>query len=208
MNNPIIIVFSIVELNIEVIKTMDKLNSYKVKDSLTIKEAMSLVNSNGVGFCVCVDKGDKVIGVLTDGDFRRAILNGVHLGDNIRSIANNEFVSLSEIYTQEDIKKLFMNTVAKIIPIIDSNDFLVDIINKENFFGIEKLKGNNMEFPYPVVVMAGGEGLRLAPFTKILPKPLLPIGDEPIIKVIMDKFNKYGANQFFVTVNSKKQMIK
>ena len=71
--------------------------------------------------------------------------------------------------------------------------------------GEDQIKEN---IPYPVVIMAGGEGTRLAPFTNILPKPLLPLGNDPVIKVIMDRFNAGGADEFYITVNSKKQMIK
>lgn len=184
------------------------IDSFKVFDFATIKDAIVKVNETGVGFCVCVDQDNKVLGVFTDGDFRRAILKGINLNEKVKSIINKEFVSLSEKYTNEDVKKLFLNTVVKVIPVLDVNNLLIDVINKEEFFGIGKKDKKNLQFAYPVVVMAGGKGLRLAPFTKILPKPLLPIGDEAIITVIMDKLYRYGVSQFFVTVNSKKQMIK
>jgi len=187
---------------------MTSLNSFKLNDSLTIIEAIASMNDLGSGFCVYVDESDKVIGVFTDGDFRRVILKGISLNNNLKTIVSEDFIFLNKGYSNDEAESLFLETVAKVIPVLDKNSKLVELVFKEVFFGINAQNPQKINFPYPVVVMAGGEGLRLAPFTNILPKPLLPIGDDAIINVIMNKFHLHGLSKFFVTVNSKKQMIK
>jgi dTDP-glucose pyrophosphorylase len=187
---------------------MTALNSFKLNDSFTIIEAIACMNDLGSGFCVYVDESDKVIGVFTDGDFRRVILKGISLNNNLRTIVSEDFIFLKKGYSNDQVESLFLESVAKVIPVLDKNSKLIELIFKEVFFGIDAQNPQKINFSYPVVVMAGGEGLRLAPFTNILPKPLLPIGDDAIINVIMNKFYMHGLSKFFVTVNSKKQMIK
>ncbi len=92
------------------------------------------------------------------------------------------------------------------VPIVNSEREIIDVVfcndekrNRENYHGLENT---------PIVIMAGGKGTRLYPFTKILPKPLIPIGDVPILERIINRFNSYGANDFYLTVNYKKEMIK
>lgn len=187
---------------------MKLLNKYKINSSYSILTAIAQMNDAGNGFCVYVDKNDHVKGVFTDGDFRRAILKGIDLKTNLANIVNENFIYLDQGYSNDEVKKLFLGTIAKVIPVLDSNKKLVEIINKEEFFGISSTEISHSKLPFPVVVMAGGEGLRLAPFTNILPKPLLPIGDDAIINVIMNKFHIHGLSKFYITVNSKKQMIK
>lgn len=187
---------------------MKSLDSYKLNPSFTIIEAIAFMNDAGSGFCVYVDESDAVIGVFTDGNFRRAILEGKNLDSKLKTIVSETFIFLNAGYSHEEAKSLFLGTIAKVIPVLDINSKLIEIISKEEFFGISAQNLKKPTLPYPVVVMAGGEGLRLAPFTNILPKPLLPIGDDAIINVIMNKFYLHGLSKFFVTVNSKKQMIK
>ena len=178
----------------------------KVRNSSSIRDSLRQMDKGGIGFCVTVDDEDTVTGILTDGDFRRAILNGVSLSKEVNSIENKDFLSVSKEYTKEQVENIFNNSVAQQIPIIENGKF-IGVITEEFFYNshkpIKKKQLNNS-----VVIMAGGKGTRLDPFTRILPKPLIPIGDKPIIKVIMDNFNEYGMKNFYISVNDKSRMIK
>jgi dTDP-glucose pyrophosphorylase len=184
------------------------LKKFQVSSSSTIKEAVSYMDSSGHGFCVCVDPFDRVIGVISDGDFRRAILNDIDLNRNIEEIVNKDFIQIKIGYKNEDLSHIFLKTIARAVPVLNDKGVLQDIIFKDNFFSGQERSIVKKKLAYPVVIMAGGEGTRMAPFTNILPKPLLPLGDDPVIKVIMDKFSVGGVDEFYITVNSKKQMIK
>jgi dTDP-glucose pyrophosphorylase len=187
------------------IETLDKIQVLKSK---TIKDAVAIMDIAGHGICICIDDSEKVVGIMTDGDFRRAVLNDVDLNNSIESIVNQDCIKLEEGFGREDVKNIFLTTFARAIPVVNADGALQDVIFKEDFFNKEGLNQVKEKLPYPVVIMAGGEGTRLAPFTNILPKPLLPLGNDPVIKVIMDRFNAGGADEFYITVNSKKKMIK
>src|SRR5438034_3346938 len=92
------------------------------------------------------------------------------------------------------------------VPVLDEDGVVADVLLWTDVLGGEaKQKGPGLEIP--VVVMAGGRGTRLEPFTKILPKPLIPVGEKPIIELIMDRFSEYGCRDFYLTLNYKGKMI-
>lgn len=181
-------------------------NKYKVSALITIKDAVKKMDDAGIGFCVCVNDSDTVLGVMSDGDFRRAVLNGENLDQRVENIINKEFCFIAPGYTKIDVEKIFYKSVVQHIPVIE-NGHLLDIITEEKFLGIERYKKGEV-LDNSVVIMAGGKGKRMDPFTRILPKPLIPLGDDPIIKVIMDEFCKYGMNDFYISLNDKGKMIK
>lgn len=185
------------------------INLNLVSENLSIKEAIKVMDKGGLGF-ICVQNIEgKVKGIVTDGDFRRAILNEVNLNEEIITITNEKFTYLEEGYFKDQVEKLFQETIVKHIPVLDTNGVLIEIITEENFFGIKnRIKKKNEILDCEVVIMAGGKGTRLDPFTRILPKPLIPIGDKTILEVIIEKFTEYKINNFFVSVNHKAKIIK
>lgn len=185
------------------------INLNLVSENLSIKEAIKVMDKGGLGF-ICVQNIEgKVKGIVTDGDFRRAILNEINLNEEIIAITNEKFTYLEEGYLKDQVEKLFQETIVKHIPILDTKGTLIEIITEENFFGIKnRIKKKNEILDCEVVIMAGGKGTRLDPFTRILPKPLIPIGDKTILEVIIEKFTEYKINNFFVSVNHKAKIIK
>ena len=185
---------------------IEKIKKYQVIEKTLIRGAIKQMDKGGMGFCVCVDNNEKVIGVISDGDFRRAILKGIQLDEPIENIMNQDFLYVNKNFKQREIDEIFTGDFARHVPVID-NGKLLDIITEESFYGIKREK-RKPSLNNAVVIMAGGKGTRLDPFTRILPKPLIPLGDEPIIKVIMDEFVSYGMKEFHVTLNDKSRMIK
>ena len=185
---------------------IEKIKKYQVIEKTLIRGAIKQMDKGGMGFCVCVDNNEKVIGVISDGDFRRAILKGIQLDEPIENIMNQDFLYVNKNFKQREIDEIFTGDFARHVPVID-NGKLLDIITEESFYGIKREKRKS-SLNNAVVIMAGGKGTRLDPFTRILPKPLIPLGDEPIIKVIMDEFVSYGMKEFHVTLNDKSRMIK
>jgi dTDP-glucose pyrophosphorylase/CBS domain-containing protein len=185
------------------INNIDKL---KVKQGASIRHALKQMDEAGIGFCVIVDGNDAVVGVVTDGDFRRAILNDIALNKEVCTIANKNFLFVGKGYVKDEVSDIFNNSVVRHIPIIE-NRFLIGVIVEEDFCGVDKTD-NKKNLNQSVVIMAGGKGTRLDPFTRILPKPLIPIGNDPILKLIIDEFKKYNINDFHITINDKGKMIK
>lgn len=144
----------------------------------------------------------KLAAAITDGDIRRWILKKGNLDARVKDIANYNPLYLEEKQkheAKEFMKKNFIDAV----PIVNNSMQIISVIllNEED---IDKKK----ELEVPVVIMAGGLGKRLYPYTKILPKPLIPIGEIPIVEHIINRFNRHGSDQFYLVVNHKKNMIK
>ncbi len=187
---------------------MQELNQYQIAKDASIRAAIKKMDKGGIGMIVCVDDAGAVIGVVTDGDFRRAILRGVSLEESIAQIVNTEFHSLAPKHDNQEVVQIFKKTGGKPIPILKKGK-LLDIITEESFFKIKSAVSKKAKaLNAPVVIMAGGKGTRLDPFTRVLPKPLIPIGEKPIIEIIMERFAEYGMTKFYISVNHKKKMLK
>ncbi|MDP7195889.1 MAG: sugar phosphate nucleotidyltransferase, partial [SAR202 cluster bacterium] len=171
-----------------------------IQSNKTIKDALKQLNKVGEKCLVVVNNDEKYLGTLSDGDLRKSILKGESLKDTIENIYNMQSTFLIEgKYTNKKIKKIFLKYKFDLIPIINSSREIVKILfwekvfNKEKTYKVEALS-------VPVVIMAGGKGTRLEPFTKILPKPLVPVHEKPIIEHIIERFTELGCNDFHLMV--------
>ena len=147
---------------------------------------------------VLVVEDNKLIGTITDGDVRRALLNGKNLQTKCKDIMNvNPKYALVNDY--KNINKLLISN--RYIPLIDSNKKVVDIISNEG-------NQQNYSLTNPVIIMAGGEGKRLLPLTLNKPKPLLPVNQKPLIHEIVNRLDYYGLKDIYISVFYKADMIK
>lgn len=169
------------------------------KDSITVVEAMQLIDKNVSGIVILVDEKGLLTGTLTDGDIRRFLLSGGKLDDRALYAANKNPKFSSSF---EQAEQLYHKKDYVAIPIVDETNRVVDV-----YVG-EKKKRGYPKLNIPVVINAGGKGTRLDPFTRVLPKPLIPVGDLPIIEHIMEYFSKYGCTEFHIIVNYKRELMK
>lgn len=145
-------------------------------------------------------EGDSLAGSLTDGDIRRFLLSGGRMDAAVAQAANLKPRTAQSV---QEARRLLAEEFYSAIPLVDSQDMLLDIVLPP--------KQNAPVYPQlgvPVVIMAGGKGTRLEPYTRVLPKPLIPVGELPIIEHIMRRFEDYGCSAFHVIVNYKKQLMK
>lgn len=189
-----------------------KLKSLLVGSDLTIKQAMQKLNDTAAKILFVVDNNEKLLGTVTDGDIRRSIIDGLQFSDHIENVMYRDFryVRLSghrpkiEEYARNVMKKEKLDHV----PVLDTDGVIVDVIMWLEILEESETSIPPKSHPNQVVLMAGGMGTRLAPFTKIFPKPLIPIGNRPVIDIIMENFYKSGFHKFIYTLNYKKEYIK
>lgn len=148
-----------------------------------------------------VDHRDALVAALTDGDVRRAILAGASLETPISQIANYH-----PTYLEHDDLELVQEYLKIItaVPLLNRDKKIIKVYTR----GINQQLDNCNKLVIPVVIMAGGLGTRLYPYTKILPKPLIPVADMPIAERIIRSFQKIGSDEFHMVVNYKSNMIK
>lgn len=168
----------------------------------TILEAMQMLDKNAKKILFVQEQGI-LLAALTDGDIRRWILKGGDLKAEVRQVANYHPICLQEGQTHLAISTMKEYAVDA-LPIVDDKHRIKEIIFQN---GLEH-KLSRFEREIPVVMMAGGLGTRLSPYTNILPKPLIPIGEYPIAEHIIHRFRAYGCNCFYMIVNYKRNMIK
>jgi len=173
-----------------------------------IKDALKKLSVAGEKCLMVTDQDNRLLGTLSDGDLRKAILRGANINTSIEKIFNRNPSCLSEgEYTKAEAKKMFTENQFDLIPIVDSDGRVVDyIVWKKLLENGEKIQKQALDVP--AVIMAGGKGTRLEPFTSVLPKPLLPIHDKPIIEHIIDRFQEYQVKDFWLTVNYKSRILK
>ena len=174
----------------------------------SIKDALKQLSKCGEKCLVVVNSGGEFLGTISDGDVRKAILNGIKLNDSIKNIYNENSTYFNEgTYTIEEVKEIFLKYKFDLIPVINPSGQIVDILFWEKVFDKQKTHKSH-SLTVPVVIMAGGRGTRLEPFTKVLPKPLVPVHEKPIIEHIIERFTDLGCSEFYVTVNYKGKILK
>ena len=177
-----------------------------VNQDITLMEAVKLMNSSSMQILLVVDEDHTLLGVVTDGDIRRALLEAVDFNDVIGSIMTPTPVTLTDPPDKKEALSIMKKHDVRHIPLVDRKGKASGLLLWKDFF--ENGDIDVKEKMNTVVIMAGGKGTRLDLFTKILPKPLIPIGEKPIIGHIMDNFSKYGFWKFLISLNYKAEMIK
>jgi NDP-sugar pyrophosphorylase family protein len=145
---------------------------------------------------------------LTDGDIRRWILRGGGLDYSVENVCNKNAYFYTAEVAVDKVKRDMLERKITCIPIITEQREVKDFYLWEEVFGDKVHRKKLPTLHIPVVIMAGGQGTRLDPFTRILPKPLIPIGDKTIIEIIIDKFREYQIDHFYISVNHKSKILK
>jgi len=168
-----------------------------VLDNKTFEDILRKLDEMGEGFLALVDQNDKLIGVVTDGDIRRAILNKK---TELDEIINKDPMIAKEGISILEARKILKESRRRHLPVVNEENILIDIIKLDEWS--EYSRKNK------VVIMAGGLGSRLEDLTKEVPKPMLPVGNRPILEHIILNFMHQGFLDFILAVNYKSEVIK
>lgn len=178
----------------------DEILNFIGSPDVSLAEAMREIDENANGILFLADSSGKLIGCVTDGDIRRFLLAGGKLEDDIKKAAN---LQPRVAYSVEEAQTLYDEKNFVVIPVLDAAGRIVELYNGEG--GRARTRG---ALKVPVVINAGGKGTRLEPFTKVLPKPLIPVGELPIIELIMKEYQTYQCDKFSIIVNYKRELMK
>ncbi|MEV9526252.1 nucleotidyltransferase family protein [Aliarcobacter butzleri] len=179
---------------------MRNIDNIKLNINSTIKEALQIIDNGALQIALVVDENDILIGTLTDGDIRRGLLKGLDLNSLIESIIF-KIPTIAKISdTKEEILKMALSKKLHQIPIVDEKGRILGIQEIE-----ELIKPKNKT--NKVILMVGGLGTRLRPLTETTPKPMLKVGNKPILQTIVEKFAEYGYTNIIMCVNYKSHMI-
>lgn len=179
---------------------MKNIQNIKLSINSTIKETLQIIDNGGLQIALIVDENDILVGTLTDGDIRRGLLKGLDLGSSIESIIFRTPTIAKISDTKEEILKLGFLKKLHQIPIVDDSGRILGIQVIEELIK-PKDKTNK------VVLMVGGLGTRLLPLTENTPKPMLKVGNKPILQTIVEKFAEYGYINIVMCVNYKSHII-
>ena len=176
-------------------------NEITVFKTQTIKNALEIIDKGAIRIAIVLDDKKKVIGTLTDGNIRRGLLKGLNLDSTIENLYFKEPTLASINESKEQIIQKAISKKLYQIPIVDEEGHLVDIEDLATLLKVTNKRNR-------VILMAGGLGTRLRPLTENIPKPLLKIGNQPILETIIKNFVKHGFINITISLNYKAEMIK
>ncbi len=179
---------------------MNNFHKTLLSPTATIREALKIIDSGAMKIALVVDGNQKLLGTLTDGDVRRAILNGCGLDSSIQDVYYKSPTTCGINDSKEKILQLAVAHKLYQIPVIDDEGRIVSIAEVDDL--LRPIHRKNK-----VVLMAGGLGSRLSPLTDTTPKPMLHVGNKPILETIIENFAKYGYTEIIISVNYKSHII-
>ncbi|GAB7027931.1 nucleotidyltransferase family protein [Geotalea toluenoxydans] len=167
----------------------------------TIMKAIEIIDAGSLQIALVVDDSNRLIGTVSDGDVRRAILKGIDLGGPVSSIMSTTPTVASCHESREAILAKMKNKQLRQIPLVDQNGCVVGLDAWDELISIQER--DNI-----VVLMAGGLGSRLGELTKDCPKPLLRVGNKPVLETVLENCKEYAFKRFYISVNYKADMVK
>ncbi|MEK7791184.1 MAG: nucleotidyltransferase family protein [Deltaproteobacteria bacterium] len=191
---------------------MTGIEAFLISPEAPLLSAMRQMGATGSQILFVTDEALKLIGAVTNGDIRRALIN---TGDGFQSPVSKimfqkpRFVYRHEPDFQKKAGDLILQKRLLAIPILNEERKITDILFWHDFFGKSQIETKpKIPLTTPVVIMCGGKGTRMDPLTRILPKPLIPIGNKPMVEKIMDTFHAFNFHHFILVLNYKKEFVK
>jgi dTDP-glucose pyrophosphorylase len=177
------------------------IKTLQLKTSANLSDAIRVIDTGQVQIALIVDAHECLIGTITDGDIRRALLRGEGLEASVEKIMFRNFRALSINATEEEALSLMRRETLHQIPVIDERGRVTRLFLLEELTRPRKL-------PNSVIIMAGGKGKRLGPLTQDSPKPMLRVGGKPLMEIILKQCIDAGFQHFYFSVNYLKNQIK
>lgn len=185
---------------------MNKIKEVCIASGSSILSALKQMDASHHKLLIVVKDG-KFFNLLSIGDIQRAIIKGIDLNSPLDDILRPETKVASTHEAKEQVEEIVCQRKNEFMPIVDDDGNLVDVVFWDDLFHT-RVGRRTADFNLPIVIMAGGQGTRLRPLTNVLPKPLIPIGDQTMMEDIMDRFVECGCRNFYVSVNYMADFIR
>lgn len=185
---------------------MNKIKEVCIVSGSSILSALKQMDVSHHKLLIVV-KDEKFFNLLSIGDIQRAIIKGVDLNSPLDDILRSDTKVASVHEAKEWVEEKVRQRRNEFMPIVDDEGNLVDVVFWDDLFHTS-VGRRTADFNLPVVIMAGGQGTRLRPLTNVLPKPLIPIGEQTMMEDIMDRFVECGCKDFYVSVNYMADFIR
>ncbi len=173
-----------------------------VSRNATVGDAIKTIDEGGFEICLVVDDEDGLLGTITDGDVRRGLLSGVGFDNLASGIMSGRPVVASPKFDSTALLEKMNAMLLRQIPLLNDEGRVVGLVHLRDLAPPLTVR-NNL-----VVLMAGGLGSRLHPLTEDTPKPLLPVGNKPLLETILETFVQQNFHNFYISVKYKAEMIK
>lgn len=171
-----------------------------IRPDSTLREALEIINREALRVALVIDDNNYLLGVITDGDIRRGLLNNLALSAKAELVMNTQPVTAASNVSSAELNSMMKAKGILSIPILDDGK----VVGLETFQSVNDKK----KYPNPVFIMAGGFGTRLKPLTDTCPKPMLCIGGKPILETVIRSFVKAGFNNFYISTHYMPEIIK
>lgn len=171
-----------------------------ISPEMTLLDALAVIDKGICQMALVTNSENQLLGVISDGDIRRAILQGKDMRTTVANVMNTQPITVHLSEGRGIALLRLRKKNLRHIPVLDNTGRLYDLWSTEELLNFSIV-------PNPVVIMAGGLGTRLAPLTEKTPKPMLPIGGQPLLELTVEHFRRQGFRQFYITVNYKPQCI-
>ena len=172
-----------------------------VNSDATLEQAIEVLDKAALRIALVVDSSDKLLGTLTDGDVRRALLKHMPLETPVSQVMNTQPKTAEQSWTESRILAVMEQHELLQLPLVDAEKRVVGLANLHDI--LNKHRHDN-----PVFLMAGGFGTRLRPLTNNCPKPMLKVGDKPILEQILLNFVKAGFHRFYISTHYMPEVIR
>jgi dTDP-glucose pyrophosphorylase/CBS domain-containing protein len=180
---------------------MCKWKEILIRPDDSLEHAIKVLHEGGCRVALVVDEYNKLLGMVTDGDIRRALIKKMTMDSEIRLVMNSEPIKANDLLSHKDLLSLMTEKSLIHMPIVDKFGALIGLETLQHLVKSSS-RGN------PVLLMAGGFGTRLYPLTKNTPKPLLKVGEKPILETIISQFAEHGFYNFYISTHFESEQIK
>lgn len=160
----------------------------------SLREVLKILGNSPLGICLVVDENRQILGTVTDGDCRRALLKSNSLDLSAQDVMHREFLVVDETFSLDQIRTLMRSNGVDQIPIVNRNNQVIDLVTSTRV-----LKSHDPNVV--AVILAGGKGKRLMPLTEAMPKPMLPVGDKPMLERLIDQLVSQGIKDIYISIS-------